>query len=197
VHVPKYQEVLVIDDFHQDPLAIRELAIESNFQPPPTQTIGGGVSLKASCPSIVYNMTCERFRSIFAEHVLINPKQMMFRYSTKTTLQKTVCHSDEGRKNWDWSAIVYLTLPKDCRGGTDFFKHNLTGVLGNYGAFDWQKADPKEPLQWEQVDRVEMKFNRCVLFRAHRFHSPSLPFFGDNINNCRLTQTQLLMTGFG
>lgn len=189
------QEILVIDDFHQDPLAIRKIALESNFKAPPDQDIGGGVSKKTTCPSLVYHSTCERFRNILDKHILISPKQMLFRYSISTTMPKTVCHTDEGRRNWDWSAIVYLTLPQDCCGGTDFFKHKATGSLGNDGDFDWQNSDRKDPRQWQRIEHVKMKFNRCVLFRAYRFHSAGQPFFGDNIENGRLTQTQVMIAG--
>jgi hypothetical protein len=191
----EYPEVLVIDDFHQDPFAIRKIALESNFKVPPNQEIGGGVGQKATCPSHVYDITCGRFKSIFDGHVFISPKQMLFRYSINTTIPKTVCHTDEGKRNWDWSAIVYLTLPQDCRGGTDFFKHKTTGSLGNDGGFDWQNADHKNPRQWQRIEHIEMKFNRCVLFRAYRFHSAGQPFFGDNIENGRLTQAQRMIAG--
>ncbi len=42
---------------------------------------------------------------------------------------------------------------------------------------------------------VEMKFNRMVVYPGRLFHSPTPPFFGDSIENARLSQTMFINPG--
>jgi len=42
---------------------------------------------------------------------------------------------------------------------------------------------------------VEMKFNRMVVYPGRLFHSPTSPFFGESIENARLSQTMFINLG--
>ena len=138
-------------------------------------------------------MMVNQFRRHLNQHILINPKLTLFRVSTAETKPKTICHTDNYNANLAWTSIIYLTLPSHCQGGTSFFRHRPTGTLHDSLPFNWNNADAKEPEEWEEVGQVSMKYNRCLMFRPSLFHSVTLPFFGEDKHNGRLTQVQMLM----
>ena len=99
------------------------------------------------------------------------------------------------------SAILYLSRPEDCRGGTDFFRHVRTGTdrvpmrpeelsaLGydSYGEMhrDIVIKDGHDRSKWEQTMTVPMRFNRLVLLQPHYWHTSGAGF-GDNVESGRL-----------
>ena len=105
--------------------------------------------------------------------------------------------------NCYWSGIVYLSLPEDCRGGTEFYRHKELGTdrapiydseVVQYGARSCARftqelieRDSNDPSKWEHVMTVPMRFNRCVLFRPWFWHTPGKSF-GDRKENARLIQ---------
>lgn len=102
-----------------------------------------------------------------------------------------------------WSGVVYLTLPEHCKGGVAFYKHKKTGAT--FSNLDWEKnvfgkkLEPSDlvsekvlehmstSVNWEKIEEVEMKFNRAVIIMGHCFHG-STGVFGTSIENGRLTQ---------
>ncbi len=101
----------------------------------------------------------------------------------------------------DWSGILYLSRPEDCRGGTEFFRHIRTGsdrapadeaelAARGYRSFeemhrDIIEADSLDDDKWEKVMEVPMRFNRLVLLRPWLWHTAG-PAFGDRPENGRL-----------
>ena len=99
------------------------------------------------------------------------------------------------------SAILYLSRPEDCRGGTEFFRHIRTGTdrvpmrpeelsaLGysTYGEMhqDIVRKDGGDRSKWELTMSVPMRFNRLVLLQPHYWHTAG-PGFGDSVENGRL-----------
>jgi hypothetical protein len=100
-----------------------------------------------------------------------------------------------------YSGILYLSLPGDCRGGTDFFRHRPTGLDrvpqsasairdAGYGDINALvegvvNADTLKPARWEKSFTAPMRFNRLILFSPWMFHN-SAPGFGDSPENGRL-----------
>lgn len=107
-------------------------------------------------------------------------------------------HTDNGYDQF--AAILYLSRPEDCMGGTAFWKHR------KYGWTNWPTAEQirrtcKKPeniiirLQrdsntenaWEQTHLAEMKFNRMIVYPTDQFHSRfPFPAFGTTMTNARL-----------
>jgi len=101
----------------------------------------------------------------------------------------------------DWSGVLYLNRPGDCRGGTDFFRHKPTGTeraplhraelesLGYSGFRDVLdnilEPDSNNPEQWEHIMRIPMRFNRLVLLRPWHWHNAG-PSFGTGVDDGRL-----------
>ena len=102
-----------------------------------------------------------------------------------------------------WSAILYLTLPEHCCGGTEFYRHKETGTdhaaiypeeLAKAGVKSFGEAgdpiiqrDSKDLSKWEHLMTVPMRFNRLVLLRPWLWHTAGKSF-GDSPQNCRLIQ---------
>lgn len=100
-----------------------------------------------------------------------------------------------------YSGILYLSLPGDCRGGTEFFRHKRTGLdrvpskqaemLGagysdpNRLIEEVVNADTLKPSRWERLFTVPMRFNRLILFSPWMFHN-SARGFGSTAENGRL-----------
>lgn len=100
-----------------------------------------------------------------------------------------------------YSGILYLSRPQDCRGGTDFFRHRLTGldrvpptVAGVHAAGFTDhdalvegvvNADTLKPSRWERAFTAPMRYNRLILFSPWMFHNAAAGF-GDRAENGRL-----------
>ena len=55
--------------------------------------------------------------------------------------------------------------------------------IENNGQYDFRDSQA-----WEEIYRVHMIFNRLVFYPGELFHAVATPFFGDAIENARLTQ---------
>jgi hypothetical protein len=105
----------------------------------------------------------------------------------------------------DFAAVLYLSRPEDCQGGTSFWRHRRTGLeyaptkgdprsqalLDSFGARDeWNLISKmmKDGLaevgpgyltesngRWERLDVVEMRCNRLVMYDGRLFHSVHVP----------------------
>lgn len=105
-----------------------------------------------------------------------------FRLNYQGEMPNNYVHSDIGYG--DVAAVLYLSLPEHCEGGTAFWRHKGTGsrILVPGTEQDFVKADA-----WEQYACVQMKFNRLLVYPTTLFHS-RWPWaaFGDNFTNGRL-----------
>lgn len=100
-----------------------------------------------------------------------------------------------------YSGILYLSLPEDAQGGTDFYRHKRTGlerlpdgadgiVSAGYGDINdliegVVNKDTLRPAAWERSFAAPMRFNRLILFPPWLFHN-SARGFGDRADNGRL-----------
>lgn len=184
-------DIHIIDNFHNHPMDIRQSALMSDYQMPNNRPYGGGVSNNAVCPREIYLQTKHCFAHKLNAFVFIRPDKMQFRYSTKSSIAKTICHTDQGKENWQWSAVIFLTPDEYCQGGTRFFRNIPSGYTALKSGEALRRYS-KLPEYWDEVFLAEMKFNRCVLFRARLFHAAAQPFFGREMSDARVTQVQVL-----
>ena len=108
---------------------------------------------------------------------VIVPNLMFFRLATESTEQASI-HSD--RETGNWTCVAYLSEHEQ-PSGTAFYRHKPTGLIEmpsvqemkDMGIFEELKADivSRDPDKWEQIDYVEGKFNRALIFYAPLFHS--------------------------
>lgn len=91
-------------------------------------------------------------------------------------------HSDNGYS--EFAAVLYLSRPEDCKGGTAFWRHKHTGFpgwptdkevrrIGKSPTRVWDQimATWNEPDAWEQTGLAEMKFGRAIFYPTKSFHS--------------------------
>lgn len=108
---------------------------------------------------------------------VIVPNSMFFRY-TNVGMEKAYIHSD--RETGNWTCVAYLSKHEE-PSGTAFFRHKPTGLIEmpsfqemkDMGIFEELSADivSRDPDKWEQIDYVEGKYNRALIFYAPLFHS--------------------------
>jgi hypothetical protein len=101
-------------------------------------------------------------------------------------------HGDANSGRLGYAGIIYLNLPQDCSGGTTLYRHKASKEL-------YRNSEAK-PLadriaqwidgyfleRWDEIQTIEMKFNRLALYPAKRFHRETSFFNG------RLVQTLFL-----
>jgi hypothetical protein len=108
---------------------------------------------------------------------------VLFRYTLATAQKKVFCHVD----GCSYAGIIYLTKPENCAGGTTIYRHKPTGDE-IYSKQNRHLYNFHDSSQWEVISEVDMVYNRLVMYSGQLFHAITPVFFGDNIDNARLTQ---------
>ena len=175
--------VVIKDEFYSNPDDIRQLAISKPYQQPPAGT-----------PRLAVTAICNEDESK-AMFDLLQPylpqvpdnrivsANILFRYTLAAAQKKIFCHVD-GCSN---AGIVYLSKPEHCAGGTTIYRHKATGDE-KYRKENRHLYDLRDPQQWEIISEIEMTYNRLVMYPGQLFHAITPIFFGDSIENARLTQ---------
>jgi len=177
------ESVVIQDNFYSNPDQVRQQALTKTYEVPPDRS-----------PRIAVTARCNEAESkamfdLLAPHIPVENGNnlvgvdVLFRYSLAKAQKKIFCHVD----GCSSAGIVYLTLPEDCAGGTSIFKHKLTGdqIFNKANAHLYNFFDAS---QWETLAEIDMVYNRLVFYPGQLFHSITPIFFGDRIENSRLTQ---------
>ena len=180
-------EGLVFDGFFSDPLSVRKRIKNLEFVPPDPGGKGGVAWFKRIETS---DEIREKLEQMWGFKIF--PVYSEYRYSFKNADEsrtqqgnQIICHSDYGTS--DYTSVVYLTAPKYCNGGTNFFKHLPSGekeYIPNKTLCDFGKSK-----EWKCYYSSKMTFNRVVSYRSGLFHAVKPPFFGSDLNDCRLILT--------
>ena len=199
-HIPNTNhKILIIDNFLKNPEELREIAFKQLFEKTPHNKSGnpGWVS--------VLNLKLNQI-SKTAEYLTKNYYEV---FSIEKFLQTFQFNLFEGGMPCKYSSIIphvdpsffafqlYLNLPDECMGGTNFYKHISSRLDHNVEYFDndfkrteqyWEYTDYKKEIEqnnyntildyrqidssiWELIYEVEMKYNRFVLYPSYIFHS--------------------------
>lgn len=168
--------IQLFDDFLADPAAVRQSALASGF--------GSWKPSKGAIGSSVYegmNFYGDHATILEAIHRKVGflgyPNSMLFRVTNETT-ERAYVHSDVTAG--DTTCILYLSEHTD-RYGTGFYRHRETGSLTmaplaelaqDPTRFERMKADINDSGDhlWEEVQFVEGKLNRAIIFKSHRWH---------------------------
>ncbi len=174
----------VIDNFYEDPLAIREyaLSLDYNFNP--------GHRGRRTSDQYIVDGTKEAFEKIMG----ISITNWTETYSECGKFQHCTCednlvyHSDHQK----WAATIYLTpnAPYEC--GTSLLAHKKTGVrhCNDPRMKDvWVDTAPTgnycDGSKWDCIDVVANVFNRLVIWDASCPHTAS-KYFGFTKEDSRL-----------
>lgn len=167
---------LVVDDFCEDIELVRTSVLAAG--------IGTWRPNKGEVGSSVYDgMGFVGYHApmlkalIAATGNVVVPNSVFFRV-TNVGMEKAYIHSD--REFGAHTAICYMSEHSEV-SGTAFYKHIPTGLtempsfqeMKDMGIFEQLKEDmtSRNPAKWEQVDFVEGRFNRALIFHAPLFHS--------------------------
>jgi tetratricopeptide (TPR) repeat protein len=176
--------VWVVDNFYQDPMAVREFALQQEFL---EGGIGRGFIGRRTLNQFLFPGLKERFEQIIGQKInRWEDYGMNGRFQCSYAGEPLVYHADDQK----WAGMLFLTpnAPPSCGTSTfafkgtqvrhkddpDFFKHFNTECTLD--------ATPYEP-----VDKLGNVFNRLVIFDAGSIHSAS-EYFGYNKENSRLWQ---------
>ncbi len=178
--------VLVLDDFYEDPMAVREWILQQKFA---MSYIGCHRTKSYATPELRDHI--QTFIEPFAGKITkwSNADNYFnangcFQYSMAT--DDDWIHADDSVT--DWAGVLYLTPDAPLSSGTGLFKFK------DGTRFAIEKTDQTEQAKdgrnmdaWEQIDSVGNVFNRLILFNAQHWHG-GLGYFGDSIENSRLFQ---------
>lgn len=190
------RSVIVVDDFLGDPQALRDAALEQNYPTPETLQFYPG--LDSEHPQHI-NGYDQKIAELIGEPVVPVPtsSHAHFRLALAGDKGSEGVHID----NVHWTAILYLTLPEHCQGGTHLFRHIETNTdhapynsaeLEKLG-FDSQQQflddvinkNTNDRSKWEELMTVPMRFNRLVIIKPQQYHDAGISF-GDSAENGRL-----------
>lgn len=118
----------------------------------------------------------------------IIPRLSCFRLNLQGELPHSWVHSDDICAKF--ATVLYLNEPKQCQGGTAFWKHEALGIdrlpskqsLTDKG-FDAEEfyarmeKQWKELKHWKQVGFIQMQWNKFITYPTCLFHS-RFPFEG-------------------
>lgn len=202
-------ELLVIDDFLPNPLAHRAWAmaqryldqshhVGANF--PGLQTLGGAVP-DGLAQVLAHRLGCDLKWGW--------PSHGALRYSPAGCMARSDIHVDHGDGRKAYAAVLYLSLPEHCRGGTSFWRHRETGwtqAPSDAQARDSRFGTAQTFMQalaagraqdfsditqgrsdWDRLFEVPMRFNRLIAYRSDHFHAIG-EVFGSRLSDGRLTQ---------
>jgi len=169
----------VIDNFYQDPMAVREFALTQEFYFSDYHR-GKRTEHQFEIPG-----TLETFEKIMGKKISnwMETHGMCGRFQHCTCEDALVYHSDAQT----WAATVYLTpnAPYEC--GTSLLAHKKTGIrhVSAIGSDVIWKNKHLDPTPWEHIDIVANVFNRLVIWDAKCPHAAS-KYFGYDKYDSRL-----------
>jgi hypothetical protein len=197
-------EIIIIDNFYEDPIKIRNIALLEKYQtisptPGKRSTSFSSEEIKEKIQYIIQSYGEITYFPILNEGELNyfegNRKFLFdngnFNYFTAEDYNTGWIHNDHPS---DWAGIVYLTPNAPLKSGIEFYQYNYENEKQEY--FQGNDIDEKisssfagkDITKWKRIDKIGNVFNRLILFNSKIYHNIKY-FFGENINNGRLTQT--------
>ncbi len=204
------RSLLILDDFIDDPLAHRARALTLTYA-------AGGELGQVNFPGIQTaaqesSATMQRIAdALGCDLKWDSPDHGAYRISSAADTARCDIHVDSETRNNTYAAVLYLTLPEHCAGGTGFWRHRQTGwerrpspeelAAQGYASFieferRWIPVGRRRPFAelrrdrgaaWDCVFEVPMRFNRLIVYRSDYFHAIG-ELFGDCHENARLVQ---------
>jgi len=190
------QSLTIIDDFLGNARELREAALKLDYPELEEKTYFPG---RNSAKRLNIEGLDEQVGKLLGERLTPTPGTAhgKFRIALEGEEGAADIHIDESH----WSGILFLNLPEQCQGGTDFFRHIPTNsdrapitrdelhAMGmTSGQEVWEKIvhpHTNDRSKWEHTMRVPMRFNRLILLKPWLWHTAS-PGFGHDLATGRL-----------
>lgn len=175
-------ELIVVDNFYTNPDAVRELALQQNFEPDLRYFKGNRTSTRFLAPGTkqVFESLIGRRITNWVEHGFNG----VFQYCTAE--DPLVYHSDVQ----SYAAAIYLTPNAPIETGTSFFRSkefpDVRSTSNDNPEFQAVfKGGFYDKTKFEEVDSVGNVYNRLVIWNSKLIHSAS-GYFGTNKFDSRL-----------
>jgi len=180
VNIQTKPRLWIVDDFYADPHAVREFALQQEFEPNLNYYKGSRSNQQYIVPG-----TKEAFENIIGKKITnwTETHGMCGRFQYCTAEDSLVYHCD----GQTLAGMIYLTPDAPLSCGTSLYAHKDTKLRNendfkNINVFEGGFYDK---TKFELVDTAGNVFNRLVLFDAKCIHSAN-EYFGTNITNSRL-----------
>lgn len=203
VNVMFDKRVIIVDDFYPQPLDIREMALDADYESMDNARNYPGVNTTQS----FWNSQLQAMlSSITGDAVYATPTSSCghFRSTCAHDTSKQIIHFDP-KLDQVWAGVIYLSLPQHYEGhdaGTRMYRHKRSGmtvapidhvqasamgVRTQQDMVTFFETEGMDESLWQVELEVPIRFNRLVLFRPWMWHGIA-GHFGDTIINSRLTQ---------
>ena len=181
------KSIVVVDDFYDNPMTIRNFALNQNFN------ITGNYPGHRT-ESLINEEAEEKLSSIvkgtWGDDVDFPRHEGSYQgcYQHAVAWEKSWIHYD----HWnEYACVIYLTPDAPLHTGTALYKHKATGITekpDNDALCERLLSDGRDYTKWDITDRVGNVFNRAIVYPGNKFHS-SLEYFGFDKYTGRLFQT--------
>ena len=185
---------VIIDDFFEDPDLIREIALNAEYKDCKSHEYGGDWPGKRSdfLNNILDKDIFDKF--IFKLFEMSSPNEIPHSdYYIESYFQCCVesdgdswIHTDELGRPITTASVIYLTPNPAENSGTILYEPI------NQGFDPYQMSNPKNYIE---KNVIENKYNRMITYDTREFHK-SDTYFGNNIDNCRITIVSFFITQF-
>lgn len=172
----------VVDDFYQDPYAVRNFALQQEYEDSSDWYKGRRTYKQFLSPFV---------KARFEETMGIKIREweshgMNGRFQYCVPEDRLVYHYD----SQTWAAMIYLTPDAPYPTGTSFYAHRQSRIKHadeHLQSNDCFAGGFYDGTKFELVDTIGNVFNRLVIFDARLFHAAS-GYFGQKIEDARLFQ---------
>tara|TARA_B110000196_G_C21000203_1_gene592564 strand:- start:41 stop:604 length:564 start_codon:yes stop_codon:yes gene_type:complete len=175
---------IIIDNFYEDPMAIRDMALKQDFN------VDGnypGQRTKSFADSELKTYLGNIVKDTAGEVTSFDTDSYNGAFQYTTASMKSWVHYDKDA----WAGVVYLTPNAPLSAGTGFFQHKEHKVLttpDNLLIKEQLDIEGQDITKWDLALTVGNVFNRLVLYRGNQYHM-SLDYFGNSLHTGRLFQT--------
>lgn len=172
----------IVDDFYEDPYAVREFALKQSFE---EGGLGKPYIGRRTYKQFLFPGLKERFEEIMGTKIVKWEEHgMCGKFQAAYAGEPLVYHCDLQR----WAAMIYLTPDAPYQCGTTLFAHTETGARHRSHhdlGYVFKDNFFLDKTPYSTVDVFGNVFNRLVIMDAGCIHSAS-EYFGFNLNNSRL-----------
>ena len=194
--------VTVIENFYENPDAIREFALAQDYtfchDRPNLKYVypGGRTKDLFDLDSALHEKICKKLVSVFH-----NAEHDYMRWALSTNFQSVSADYNEGVIHTDhdtiFAGVLYLTPDAPLNSGTSLYKKSKTFNEKKYlQALDKNdakfragkmKMDTSYHSMFDEVVRVNNVYNTLIIYEGRHFHAAN-QFFGKTLEDSRLAQ---------
>lgn len=194
--------VTIIENFYENPDAIRKFALAQQFtyckEVPNIQYVypGGRTKDLSILDKVLFDKICTKLVTVFhnAEHDVMRWRITTSFQSVSEEYSQGVIHTDN---NTVFAGVLYLTPDAPLNGGTSLFRKNK-----KFDEVKYERAlvemderfkageivmDTSYHSMFDEIVRVNNVYNTLIIYEGRHFHAAN-DFFGKTLDDSRLAQ---------